>query len=100
MTSQSTDRAGTIGNISLLDNVESRRYELKVDTKMVGFIDYAWTGNVMRLIHTSVLPEHGGKGYGALLARRTLEHLHATGIQFVPECEFIAAYIAKHPRSS
>ena len=37
-----------------------------------------------------------GKGVGAKLVSGTLDAVRAEGLQVVPRCEFVAAYIERH----
>ncbi len=38
-----------------------------------------------------------GQGVGSKLVRGVLDALRAEGAKVVPRCEFVAAYIARHP---
>lgn len=81
----------------LRDAAQQRRYELSLDGRVAGFIDYRDSGNARQLVHTEVLPEHEGRGLGAQLARFALDDARRHGRKVVPVCSFIAAYVKRHP---
>jgi hypothetical protein len=83
--------------LNLRDNPEQRRFELIADGQLVGIVEYEAEGNTLELVHTEVLPGNEGKGYGSALAKQTLELVRAQGKRIVPLCEFIVAYLGKHP---
>src|SRR5690606_17493780 len=47
--------------------------------------------------HTVVETAAEGRGVGSALARTALDAARAEGLRVVPQCPFIAAYIARHP---
>jgi predicted GNAT family acetyltransferase len=51
----------------------------------------------MTLRHTEVPRELGGKGVGSTLARGVLEAARARGLKVVVQCDFVRAYMNKHP---
>ncbi len=79
------------------DHTDARRFELRADGEVVGFIDYRLAGEVITLVHTEVDPAHSGQGHAATLARGALDDARARGLTVVPSCPFVAAYIDKHP---
>jgi predicted GNAT family acetyltransferase len=78
-------------------NAAVRRYELQVDgeTALVQYRDE--DDGTVRLLHTEVPKALGGRGIGSVLAKGVLDVIRAEGRRVVPECEFIAAYIDRHP---
>ena len=81
----------------LHDAVQQRRYELRLQGEVAGFIDYRDAGGARQLVHTEVLPQHESRGLGAQLARFALDDARRQGRKVVPACSFIAAYIRRHP---
>jgi len=79
------------------DATQARRYELKLQGQVAGFIDYRDRGQVRELVHTEVRPEHEGQGLGQALARFALDDARRQGRKVVPACSFIAAYVERHP---
>ena len=81
----------------LRDAAQQQRYELSLEGRVAGFIDYRDADGSRQLVHTEVLPEHEGQGLGAQLARFALDDARSQGRKVVPACSFIAAYIRRHP---
>jgi hypothetical protein len=64
----------------------------------VAFVEYERTGGGrIALLHTEVPEALSGQGIGSKLARGVLDALRAEGAKIVPRCEFVAAYVARHP---
>ncbi|RYB94095.1 N-acetyltransferase [Nocardioides oleivorans] len=87
-----------------IDTAARSRYELHVagdgddaDGELVGLIAYHLEGDVITLIHTEVLPAFSGQGHASTLARGALDDARARGLEVVPSCPYVAAYITKHP---
>ncbi len=80
-----------------IDAPDHHRYELRADGELAGFIDYRLRGDVIRLVHTEVLPAFNGQGHAATLARGALDDARSRGLAVRPDCPFVASYIDKHP---
>ena len=78
------------------DNAALSRYEMVVDG-VTAFVTYARHGDRLTLVHTEVPQALGGRGIGSSLATTVLEGVRSRGLRVVPECEFIAAFIKRHP---
>lgn len=50
----------------------------------------------MTIYHTEVDPAFEGQGVGSQLAKAALDDVRARGLELVPRCPFIAAYIRRH----
>jgi predicted GNAT family acetyltransferase len=92
--------AAAVDEIRVADNPELSRYEARIGEQVFGFVDYELDPATDRivLVHTEVLPEAEGKGVGSRLAKGTLEDVRARGLKMIVDCEFIAAYLKRHPR--
>ena len=78
------------------DNTAQSRYELSLGGKVAAFANYRIDGDAVRITHTEVTgPE--GQGLGSRLAQRLLDEIRQRGQGVVPQCDFIAGWIAKHP---
>jgi predicted GNAT family acetyltransferase len=85
-------------NVTVSDNPEELRYELRVDGALVGEIRYRRSDEeTVLLVHTDVDPSREGEGLGAVLVRGALDDIRARGQRVVPFCPFVAAYIRHHP---
>lgn len=80
-----------------MDAPEQSRYELRAGGELVGFLVYRLHDDVIRLVHTEVLPEFSGQGHAATLARSALDDARARGLTVRPDCPYVAAYVDKHP---
>jgi len=78
------------------DNAALGRYEMVVDG-VTAFVTYTRPGDRLTLVHTEVPQALGGRGVGSSLATAVLEDVRNRGLGVVPECEFIAAFIKRHP---
>ena len=79
----------------IIDNPVRRRYELAVDG-VVAHVDYVRQPGVIRITHTIVPEQIAGRGIGSRLARHVLDDAQKNGEKVVPQCSFIAEYIARH----
>lgn len=79
------------------NNSGASRYELLRDGVVAAHADYKLQDGAVVITHTEVLPGNEGKGIGSKLARMVVGHLHGRGVKIVPQCEFMASYIARHP---
>lgn len=80
-----------------IDSPDHHRYELRAGDELVGFIDYRLHGDLIRLLHTEVLPAFNGQGHAGTLARSALDDARARDLSVDPVCPYVAAYIDKHP---
>ena len=83
--------------VEIKRNESKSRYEATVDGCAAGFAAYERDGRTVKITHTVVQPEFEGEGVGSALAKHVLEQSRASGQKVVPACEFMAAYLDKHP---
>ena len=72
------------------------RFEIERDGHIAS-LEYNLAGNVLQLIHTEVPKELEGMGLASELAHEALEWARAQGKRVDVICEFVAAYLKKHP---
>jgi len=86
--------------IQVVDNPRLSRYEARIGERVLGIVEYDLdpTGERIVLVHTEVMPDAEGMGVGSRLARGALEDVRSRGLKLVVECEFIGAYLKRHPR--
>jgi hypothetical protein len=77
-------------------NTALARYEARVGADLAGFAQYRTEGRRMTIYHTEVDPAFEGQGVGSQLAKAALDDVRARGLELVPRCPFIAAYIRRH----
>ena len=81
---------------TITDNTTEHRFEMPLEDG-VAFIDYRLNGAVVSLDHAEVPPALEGRGVGSRLAEATLAHLRAKGLKVVVRCDFVRAYMRRHP---
>jgi predicted GNAT family acetyltransferase len=85
-------------DILVANNPDRKRYEARIDGKIVGSADYQLTPQLIVFTHTEVDRAQEGKGIGSALARFALEDVRTRGgLEVLPICPFIKAWIAGHP---
>ena len=79
------------------DNQAASRFEM-TSGGAVAFVAYERAGGGrIALLHTEVPEALSGQGVGSKLVRGVLDSIRAEGAKVVPRCEFVAAYVARHP---
>lgn len=80
-------------------DVALRRYSLGAgDTPAV--LDYELVGEVMTFTHTYVPTALRGRGLAEALVRRGLADARTQDRRVVPQCAYVARFIARHPEYS
>jgi uncharacterized protein len=79
------------------DNPAMGRFEI-AGGGAVAFVEYERSGGGrIALLHTEVPEALSGQGVGSKLVRGVLDALRAEGARVVPRCEFVAAFVERHP---
>lgn len=81
------------------DNNAGSRFELRVAGE-TAIAAYERGDGVIRFTHTVVPEAIEGQGVGSRLIAAALAAALAEHLKVVPQCRFVAAYIAKHPESA
>jgi uncharacterized protein len=79
------------------DNEAELRYELLLDGRRIGRIDYRVEPEGVALVHTEIEPSYRGRGLGTRLVAEALRNLRERGLDVTPVCPFITAYLRRHP---
>lgn len=79
------------------NNEAEGQYELEIDGE-TAFSQYRRHGNRLIVFHTQVPENMEGRGVGSALLRGVLADAKEHHLEVVPECEFLAAYIKRHPQ--
>jgi len=82
-------------NPSVTHNAARHRFESATEAG-TAIAEYVRDDDTITFTHTQVPSELEGMGIGSSLARAALEHARDEGLQVVPRCPFIAAYIQEH----
>jgi predicted GNAT family acetyltransferase len=86
-----------MATIDVTDNPDQQRYEAHLDGELAGFAEYLDAPGRRTFTHTQVDPAFEGHGVGGALASAALDDVRRMGLEVVPRCPFIAAYIERHP---
>ena len=78
------------------DNTALSRFELDAGGVTV-FVTYRLGDGVITLQHTETPVQARGQGIASQLIEGTLSMVRARGLKVIPRCDFVQAYIAKHP---
>jgi predicted GNAT family acetyltransferase len=82
-------------NAEVRDNPDESRFEMSTGAGLA-ISEYQLRGGVLHIMHTEVPKELEGQGMGARLARGVLDAARARGLNVVPRCPFVAAYMKRH----
>lgn len=78
-------------------NPNLSRYEIHVDGELAGFSEFADRDGTTTFTHTEVDSRFAGQGLASTLIRSALDDARTRGSSVVPQCDFVAAFIGKHP---
>lgn len=81
---------------TVVHNPAASRYETTVDGHLA-VAEYALAGSRQTFTHTFVPGELRGRGIAELLVRAALEDARTAGRRIVPQCSYVARYVARHP---
>lgn len=86
-------------DVSVTDNTDAARYEVRVDGELAGFADYRLRdgGSTVAVMHTEIDDAFAGQGLAKQLAVAVLDGLRADERSLLPFCPFFQGYVAKHP---
>lgn len=82
--------------ITVIDNPERTRFEIRVGPTLAGFTEYRPRGDRWAFVHTEIGDEFGGRGLASRLIKDTLDEMRARGIAVLPYCPFVKRYIQRH----
>ncbi|HEX6576284.1 MAG TPA: GNAT family N-acetyltransferase [Gemmatimonadaceae bacterium] len=82
---------------SVRNNEAANRFELDIDGGEPAVSHYVRRNGTIVFTHTEVPPEHEGQGIGNTIAKAALDYARSEGLRVVPRCQFIAAFIRRHP---
>jgi predicted GNAT family acetyltransferase len=82
--------------MSVTHNPALNRYEMKTEHGLAIAV-YRQQGNSLIFTHTEVPPADEGKGHASKLVKEALEDTRRRGLEIVPACSFVVAYVRRHP---
>jgi predicted GNAT family acetyltransferase len=82
--------------LTVRDNPEANRYEIRDSDRVLGFADYQRRGDALVFTHTEVDQDSGESGLGSRLVKAALDDVRAKGGSVVAQCSFVRGWIGKH----
>jgi uncharacterized protein len=80
------------------NDAERQRYVLEAEGH-TAFAAYRMEGDDIAFYHTVVPEELEGRGVGSALVKGALEDVRKRGLKVVPLCEFVRAWMERHPEA-
>lgn len=90
-----TPTATNVDTNAVRRNDDRNRYELTVDGQLA-VCEFNRLSTAVMFTHTEVPEVLEGQGVGSTLVRGALDDVRAQGLQVVPLCPFVAAFIRRH----
>jgi len=84
------------GKITVADNADGSRYEIRIDGKPAGVLQYRLQPGLIELVHTEIDEEFEGRGLGSRLISFALDDARKRGLAVLPFCPFVNDYIRRH----
>jgi uncharacterized protein len=82
--------------IAASDNADRKRYEIRSDGELAGFLTYHLRPEVIELMHTEIDEEFEGRGLGSQLIAFALNDARDRGLSVLPFCPFVNDYMQRH----
>ncbi|MBB6612632.1 N-acetyltransferase [Pontibacter sp. Tf4] len=82
--------------IEVKDNPAQHRFETTIEGH-TAIIDYKLRPGVITVLHTEVPKELEGRGIAGAMTKFALEQIRERGLQLIPLCPYMRAYLKKHP---
>ena len=80
----------------IADDSATGRFETTVDGHSC-VLEYRIRGTTLLLDHAEVPDAVGGRGIAAALTQYAMDSARARGMDVVPHCAYVAAWIRRHP---
>ncbi len=84
-------------DLTVHDDPDARRFELRSGDEVVGWVDYLPAGPSVIFSHTEIAPGHEQQGLGSVLVGQALDVVRDRGTTVIPTCPFTTAFIQRHP---
>ena len=78
---------------------EGSRFAIHLDGHVAERV-YRLEGDHLRLVHTGVPEELGGRGLGGVLVNAAVDRAEAEGLTIIPDCPFARGWLEKHPEDA
>jgi predicted GNAT family acetyltransferase len=82
--------------ISLADNADEQRFEVRVGDELAGFAQYRARPGLLAFTHTEIDDRFEGQGLGGKLVAFALDDARKRELAVLPFCPFVNGYIERH----
>lgn len=82
--------------IEIADNADEKRYEIRSEGELAGFVTYRLRPGLIELVHTEIDEEFEGRGLGSRLISFALDDARERGLPVLPFCPFVNDYMKRH----
>nr|CAA9364410.1 MAG: hypothetical protein AVDCRST_MAG46-3585 [uncultured Nocardioidaceae bacterium] len=82
---------------TVIDIPDQHRYVIESGGEQVGVMEYQLDGATLALLHAETDPAHSGQGLAGELTRVVLDEARERGLDVLPLCPYVSAWIRKHP---
>lgn len=83
-------------NVTVLDVAEWGRFEIHVDGKLAGFVNYTIEPGTITFTHTQIDGPYEGKGLAGQLVQAALDAARSRRLAVVPSCPYVRRWIERH----
>ena len=84
--------------VEVNDAPDRSRFEITVDTRPAGFLEYRLLPGVIVFEHTEIHDGFQGRGLAGQLAAGALDAVRDRGLRMRPVCEYLAGYVRRNPQ--
>lgn len=85
-----------MSEIAVADAPAAERYEIRSDDELAGFAAYQLRPGLIAFTHTEIEGRFEGQGLGSRLVSFALDDARARGLDVLPFCPFVDAYVKRH----
>jgi predicted GNAT family acetyltransferase/glutaredoxin len=86
-------------DLEVVNDEENERYLAVLGDRAIGLAAYHRRGNRISFTHTEIDSVCEGRGFGTALIAAALGDAKKQGLEIVPLCPFVAAYVKQHPEA-
>jgi predicted GNAT family acetyltransferase len=87
----------TVMEIKVTQNNLKHRFEVETSSR-TAFLNYRVESGAITFTHTEVPEALNGRGIGTALVKFALDYARGQGLRVVPQCPFVASFVAGHPQ--
>jgi predicted GNAT family acetyltransferase/glutaredoxin len=85
--------------LQIVNDEPRERYEARLGDRVIGHAAYHRRGDRIAFTHTEIDSVCEGRGFGTALIAAAIDDARRQGLEIVPLCPFVAAYVKKHPEA-